>query len=394
MLKHLSVSHLAAGITAVVVGYSSAVILVIQAAQSAGASPGMITSWLLALGLGMGVSCIAFSMLYRMPVVTAWSTPGAAFLIMAAGAFELNEVIGAFITAGVLSFAAAQSRWLSERIAAIPDGISAALLAGIVLPICLNIFTDVSDYPLLCALFIGLYVAGVRYFPRYVMLCLLTLALLAAGQSGAFSDAMFSVSLAAPVWVTPAFSIQATISLALPLFLITMLSQNLPGMAILKAHNYQPNHRVVLSGLAMIQILTAPLGGVAYNYAAITAAICMGDNAGDDRHQRYLAAVVAGCAYIAVGLAAATVVTLFQAMPTVIIHLLAGLALLATLQAALVRSMEHAHHRHPALITLLCTASGMTLFQLGSPVWGLLLGLLLYGLENAKNNMFQKDSVR
>lgn len=394
MLKHLSVSHLAAGLTAVVVGYSSAVVLVIQAAQSAGASPAMVTSWLLALGLGMGLSCIIFSLVYRIPVVTAWSTPGAAFLIMAAGAFELSEVIGAFITAGLLSFAAAQSRWLSTRIAAIPDGISAALLAGIVLPICLNIFADISDHPLLCALFIGLYVAGIRYFPRYVMLSLLLLALLAAAQSGAFAGSTFSLALAAPVWVTPTFSIQATISLALPLFLITMLSQNLPGMAILKAHNYQPNHRVVLSGLALIQILTAPFGGFAYNYAAITAAICMGDSAGEDRDQRYLAALIAGCAYIVVGLAAATVVTLFQAMPTVIVHLLAGLALLATLQAALLRTVEHAGQRHPAIMTLLCTASGMTLFQLGSPIWGLLLGILLYKIDPATKLTNQSDSVR
>ena len=386
MLKQLSLSHVTAGVTAVVVGYSSAVVLVIQAAQTAGATPAMITSWLLALGIGMGLSCIVFSWWYKVPVVTAWSTPGAAFLIGAVGGYPLNEVIGAFLLAGICSLLVAQSRWLQQKISAIPDAISSAMLAGIILPVCLNIFADVSQYPLISAIFLLTYIVGYHFFPRYMMLCLLALAIVTGLSFDSVDTHSWVWAVAMPVWVTPSFSVSAAVSLALPLFLITQLSQNLPGMAILKAHNYQPRHQVVLSGLAVLQIVTAPFGGFSYNYAAITAAICMGESAGSERSQRFRAAIVAGVVYVLMGFAAALVVQIFVAMPEVIVHLLAGLALVATLQSALVRSMDNHAVRHPALLTLVCTASGMSLFQLGAPVWGLALGLALLGVATLQQH--------
>ena len=193
-------------------------------------------------------------------------------------------------------------------------------------------------------------------------------------------------ALPVPIWVTPTFSLSATIGLAFPLFLITTLSQNLPGIAIHHAHGYTPDHKPILSGIAIAQALLAPFGGFTFNLAAITAALCMGEQADSEKSQRYKAAIAAGVAYIFMGLSASVVVALFVSMPSIIIHLLAGLALLATLQGAVVRAMEIEHHRAPALLTMLCTASGFSLFSMTSAVWGLGLGLILLYVQKKPAN--------
>ena len=380
-------SHISAGLTAVTVGYSSSVVIIIDVARKAGASDNMVISWLFALGLGMGITCILFSWLSKLPVVTAWSTPGAAFLLTSIGDYRLSEAIGAFILCALLSLVTAQSRSLLKQISRIPPAISSALLAGILLPICLAIFSDVNDAPYLVALFIAAYLVGSRLFPRYLMLLLLvmsvTISLFMSSADGVValssdSPGLTSIfTLPEPIWVTPTFSLSAAIGLAFPLFLITTLSQNLPGIAIHHAHGYTPDHKPILSGIAIVQALLAPFGGFTFNLAAITAALCMGEQADDEKSQRYKAAIAAGVAYLFMGLLASVVVALFVSMPGIIIHLLAGLALLATLQGAVVRAMEVEHHRAPALLTMLCTASGFSLYSMTSAVWGLGLGLLL-----------------
>ena len=380
-------SHISAGLTAVTVGYSSSVVIIIDVARKAGASDDMVVSWLLALGLGMGITCILFSWLSKLPVVTAWSTPGAAFLLTSIGDYRLSEAIGAFILCALLSLVTAQSRSLLKQISRIPPAISSALLAGILLPICLAIFSDVNDAPYLVALFIAAYLVGSRLFPRYLMPLLLimsvTISLFMSSADGVVALSSDSPGLPSiftlpePIWVTPTFSLSAAIGLAFPLFLITTLSQNLPGIAIHHAHGYTPDHKPILSGIAIVQALLAPFGGFTFNLAAITAALCMGEQADDEKSQRYKAAIAAGVAYLFMGLLASVVVALFVSMPSIIIHLLAGLALLATLQGAVVRAMEVEHHRAPALLTMLCTASGFSLYSMTSAVWGLGLGLLL-----------------
>jgi benzoate membrane transport protein len=380
-------SHISAGLTAVTVGYSSSVVIIIDVARKAGASDDMVVSWLLALGLGMGITCILFSWLSKLPVVTAWSTPGAAFLLTSIGDYRLSEAIGAFILCALLSLVTAQSRSLLKQISRIPPAISSALLAGILLPICLAIFSDVNDAPYLVALFIAAYLVGSRLFPRYLMLLLLimsvTISLFMSSADGVVALSSDSPGLPSiftlpePIWVTPIFSLSAAIGLAFPLFLITTLSQNLPGIAIHHAHGYTPDHKPILSGIAIVQALLAPFGGFTFNLAAITAALCMGEQADDEKSQRYKAATAAGVAYLFMGLLASVVVALFVSMPSIIIHLLAGLALLATLQGAVVRAMEVEHHRAAALLTMLCTASGFSLYSMTSAVWGLGLGLLL-----------------
>lgn len=383
-------SHITAGLTAVIVGYSSAVVLVIKAAQASGADAGMIVSWLLMLGLGMGITCIGFSWFYKVPVVTAWSTPGAAFLIGAAGGFSLAEVIGAFVIAALLALIAARSRFITTQIERIPPAVSSAMLAGILLPVCLGIFSDAPEHPLLVVIFISVYLLGTVWFPRYSMLILLAVALV-AGMWEAGEPAMaFEWAWPVPVWVAPAFTLSATVSLAVPLFLITLLSQNLPGIAILKSYDYHPDVRQVLSGVYVVNLITAPFGGFALNLAAITAAICMGENAGTDRQQRYKAGIMAGAGYLLFGVLASLVVYLFSQMPLVVVHLLAGLALFSTLQASLIKALDDQAHRKAALLTFLCCASGITVAQLGAPVWGLLAGLCVLGLDKLQARIKSK----
>ncbi|WP_246223315.1 benzoate/H(+) symporter BenE family transporter [Alteromonas profundi] len=382
MKSFLRMSHITSGITAVVVGYSSAVVIVIDVARKAGADDNMIISWLFALGLGMGLTCLAFSWLTKMPVVTAWSTPGAAFLLGSVEQYRLAECIGAFIVCAGLSLLTAQNRYLLNMISRIPPSISSALLAGILLPICLAIFTDLDTHPILVLSFLFVYLFGSRFFPRYLMLILLALAVAASFN---MNDSLnLTIAFPTPVWVSPEFSIASTIGLAIPLFIVTTLSQNLPGIAIHHAHGYHPDHRPLLSAMAIVQGLLAPLGGFTFNLAAITAALCMGENADKDKSQRYKAAMMAGIAYLIMAACASIVVTLFVAMPKVVVHLLAGLALLATLQNALVRCLDTHRHRHAATVTLLCTAAGFSFFSITSAVWGLLLGLLLLKVEQIK----------
>jgi len=383
-MKHnhsLQLSHLAAGLTSVIVGYSSSVLIVIEAARQAGVSESQLISWLLVLGLAMGLSTLYFSWRFKMPVITAWSTPGAVFLISTAGDFSLAEITGAFLFAGILSLLAARSRMLMRGIERIPPALSAAMLAGILLPYCLGIFTSVQDYPLLSTQFILIYLLGSRWFPRYLMLVLLVIAALAALMITGTSSKPIRFALPALEWVMPVFNSAAVISIGLPLFLITTLSQNLPGISIQHSHGYKPDNRFVLTGIALVQLFSAPFGGFMINLAAITAAICMADNVDENPARRYLAGVVAGVGYCLAGLFAVTIALIFTQMPLVVTSLLAGLALLSTLQSSLLRSLHDAPYRQGAMLTLLCSASGLSLVGISAPVWGLLVGMVTLWLH-------------
>ena len=383
-MKHnhsLQLSHLAAGLTSVIVGYSSSVVIVIEAARQAGVSESQLISWLLVLGLAMGLSTLYFSWRFKMPVITAWSTPGAVFLISTAGDFSLAEITGAFLFAGILSLLAARSRMLMRGIERIPPALSAAMLAGILLPYCLGIFTSVQDYPLLSTQFILIYLLGSRWFPRYLMLVLLVIAALAALMITGTSSKPIRFALPALEWVMPVFNSAAVISIGLPLFLITTLSQNLPGISIQHSHGYKPDNRFVLTGIALVQLLSAPFGGFMINLAAITAAICMADNVDENPAKRYLAGIVAGVGYCFAGLFAVTITLIFTQMPQVVTSLLAGIALLSTLQSSLLRSLQDAPFRQGAILTLLCSASGLSLAGISAPVWGLLAGVITLWLH-------------
>jgi benzoate membrane transport protein len=377
MLKeHVKLSHISAGFTAVLVGYTSSVIIIIQAATAAGATAAQIESWLLALGLSMGLSSIVASWFYKMPVLTAWSTPGAAMLVTAVNLYDLPVVIGAFVISGGLITLTGLIGPLSRMLGRIPPQLGTAMLGAILLPFCLKAFAPLQTNPIIFLSMFGCYLIAKRLIPQYTMLVLLIVGVICAFISGAFIGQKVDLVLAQPVWMTPEFDWQAMINLSIPLYVITMLSQNLPGIAMMKSHHYDVPVKPILIGTGLTNMAFAPFGGFSVNLAAISAAICMNSDVDSDKTQRYRAAIWAGVFYLIAGMWATTVVALFLALPSEISRILAGLALLGTLMMCLKTAFHDDQFRESALFTFLITLSGVSFLGVSSLLWGLLVGLV------------------
>ncbi len=379
-LDHLkswtNISHISAGFTAVLIGYTSSIVIIIQAATAAGANSLQIASWLLVLGLMVGISSIAYSWYYKMPVLMSWSTPGAAMLVAVVGQYALSEVIGAFIISGLLIVLTGLISPLSRLIERIPSQLATAMLAAILIPFCLNAFTPVMSSPLTFGLMVMTFFVAKRYLPRYAMMLLLIVGVMIAIFSGAFVGQSISLDIAKPVWVTPEFNLMAMLNLSVPLYIITMLSQNLPGFAMMRSYQYQVPAKPVFIGTGVLNMLLAPFGGFSLNLAAISAAICMNEEVDEDRGQRYRSAMWAGMFYVIAGLWATAVVTIFLALPKEVSNILAGLALLGTLLMCMQSAFSDESLRESSLYTFLVTLSGITLFGIGATLWGLIAGLV------------------
>ncbi|WP_417357813.1 benzoate/H(+) symporter BenE family transporter [Gallaecimonas pentaromativorans] len=372
--QFFSLSHLSAGFVAVVVGFTSSVAIIFQAARAAGANEGQISSWILALGLGMALTSAGFSLRYKVPVLTAWSTPGAALLVTALSGHSLAEAYGAFVVSALLILASGLTGWFEKVMDRIPMPLANAMLAGILVQFGTGIFTELAASPWLVGGMLLVYLPAKRWLPRYAMLLVLLVGVGLALLLGLFHGPALSLTLATPQWVTPQFTFSGILGVALPLFLVTMASQNLPGVAVLRSHRFEVPISKVLTGTGLVNLLLAPFGGFAFNLAAITAAICMGEEAGQEPRQRYKAAVAAGVFYLLAGLFGASIVALFAAMPKALVMALAGLALLGTIAGSLKGALADSASTEPALITFLVTASGMSLWGIGSAFWGLVIG--------------------
>jgi len=374
--------HLVAGFIAVMVGYTSSVILIIQAATAAGADTAQVASWLWTLGIGMGVSCIGLSLYYRMPVLTAWSTPGAALLITTLGNVTLAETIGAFVISSLLITLCGISGWFERMTRHIPAPLAAAMLAGLLLRFGLDLFKVAPQDPLLLGSLLLIFLLGRNLWHRYTMVLVLGVGILICSIRGDLQLAPLQWQLASPVWTWPAFSLDAVLGIALPLFMVTMTSQNMPGIAILRAHGYQPATSSLIGWTGLLGVLLAPFGGYAFNLAAITAALCMGKEVDPDIHRRWPAAVWAGCFYLLTGCLGATIAVLFNAFPTALISSVAGLALLGTICSSLHSALQQEDVREAAFLTFIITASGITLLGIAAACWGLGVGLTIYWLQS------------
>ncbi|WP_421314768.1 benzoate/H(+) symporter BenE family transporter [Aeromonas veronii] len=376
------IPHLVAGFIAVMVGYTSSVILIIQAATAAGADTAQVASWLWTLGIGMGVSCIGLSLYYRIPILTAWSTPGAALLITTLGNFTLAEAIGAFVIASLLITLCGISGWFDRLMKHIPAPLAAAMLAGVLLRFGLDLFKVAPQDPLLLGTLLLAFLLGRHLWPRYTMVLVLGVGMLICSVRGDLQLGTLHWQLASPVWTWPAFSLDALFGIALPLFIVTMTSQNMPGIAILRAHGYQPSTSSLISWTGLTGLLLAPFGGYAFNLAAITAAICMGKEVDPDTKRRWPAAVWAGCFYLVTGCFGATVAALFSAFPAALVTCIAGLALLGTIGSSLHSALQQDEAREAALLTFIITASGISLLGIAAACWGLLIGLAIYQFQS------------
>ena len=376
--KDLSLSAFTAGFVAVLVGFTSSVAIVFQAAQAFQATPAQITSWMWALGLGMGLCSLVPSLLLRKPVMVAWSTPGAAVLASAglSGGFSMAEAVGAFMVCAVLITLAGVTRWFERVMNRIPTEIAAALLAGVLARFGMQAFAAAETALPLVLLMLGAYLVARRLIPRYAVVITLALAIAFVALRGEMSWSAIRFELAMPVFTAPQFTLSAAISLALPLFVVTMASQNLPGVAVIRATGYDlPISRLItMTGLATLVL--APFGGYALNFSAITAAICMGPEAHPDRDKRYTAAVSCGLLYVVIGIFGAVVTGLLTAFPKELVVAIAGLALLGTIGNGLAAALRDEPHREAALITFLVTLSGVVVAGVGSAFWGVVAGSL------------------
>jgi benzoate membrane transport protein len=381
-LADTSPSAIVAGFIAMLTGYTSSLVLMFQAGQAAGLTNGQISSWIWALSIGMALCCIGLSLRYRAPIMIAWSTPGAALLITSLPGVPYSEAIGAYIFASALIVLIGLTGTFDRLMRRIPASIAAALLAGVLFKIGLEICVAAEQQPLLVVAMLLAYLLGKRLLPRYAVLAALIVGSGLAGVFGLLNFEHFELQLAVPEWTTPSFSLAAVISIGIPLFIVAMASQNLPGMAVLRANGYDVPASPLLTTTGLTSILLAPFGSHGIHMAAISAAICAGPEAHEDPKKRYTAAIWCGVFYGIAGIFGATLAALFAALPKALILSIAALALFASIIGGLTQAMSEPKEREAALITFLVTASGMTLFSVGSAFWGIVAGLLTLATLN------------
>lgn len=382
--KDLSFSAVVAGFVTVLVGFSSSGILIFQAAQVLGANPAQTSSWLWALCMGMAVTSIGLSLRYQTPIITAWSTASAAMLISIASSLTMAEAIGAFILSSVFISLAGFTGAFERVMARVPMSIAAAMLAGILLRFGVGAFTAINTQPVMVLAMLGAYLLMRQIQPRYAVLGALLAGVLIAQAQGLLHFRQLQFSMVHPVWVLPQFSVHSVIGVAVPLFLVTMASQNMAGAAAIKTFGYNAPISPIIGWTGIANLVFAPFGAFSINLAAITAAICLGREAHEDKRKRYVAAVFAGMFYFIMGLFATTMASVFAAFPPELVMALAGIALLGTIGNGLATALHHEHEREAALITFLVTASGLTMWSIGSAFWGLVAGGIVVLLSRKK----------
>ncbi|MES2818957.1 MAG: benzoate/H(+) symporter BenE family transporter [Pseudomonadota bacterium] len=383
LLRDTSPSAVVAGFIAMLTGYTSSLVLMFQAGQAAGLTSGQISSWIWALSIGMAVCSIGLSLRYRTPVTVAWSTPGAALLITSLAGVAYSEAIGAYITCAVLVTLCGLTGSFERLVRRLPASLAAALLAGILFKIASELFVAAQHRTGLVLGMCLTYLVVKRLSPRNAVLGALLVGTLLAGVLGLLDFSAFSLELATPVWTTPTFSLAATVSIGIPLFVVAMTSQNMPGLAVLRADGYGVPVSPLISATGIASLLIAPFGGHGVNLAAISAAICTGPHAHENPQKRYTAAVWCGVFYGLAGIFGATLAALFAALPKELVLSIAALALFGSLINGLTQAMHTPKEREAALITFMVTASGFTLFSIGSAFWGLIAGVLTLLILNA-----------
>jgi benzoate membrane transport protein len=373
-----------AGLISVIVNYGGTFILVFQAAKVAGLSPELTASWVWSISIGVGVTGIILSWVSREPIITAWSTPAAAFLVTALATTPYAEAVGAYLISAAAFVLLGLSGWFERVIRMIPPGVAAGLLAGILLQFGIGAFGGMSIDPLLAGLLIVAYVVFKRFSARYAVVGILVLGLVFLLAQDRVDLSGLRLELAAPIFTMPVFTLNALLSVALPLFLITLTGQYMPGMLVLRNDGFKTSANPIVTITGLGSLLMATFGSHAFNIAAITAAICTGREAHEDPSKRWIAGIAAGVFYILVGVFGVTLAAVFMAFPATFITTLAGLALLGTIGGSLASAMADAKTREASLITFLAAAANIKLFGIGGAFWGLVIGLLAYAILNGR----------
>ncbi|EGO9609982.1 BenE family transporter YdcO [Escherichia coli] len=370
---------LLAGFLAVLIGYASSAAIIWQAAIVAGATTAQISGWMTALGLAMGVSTLALTLWYRVPVLTAWSTPGAALLVTGLQGLTLNQAIGVFIVTNALIVLCGITGLFARLMRIIPHSLAAAMLAGILLRFGLQAFASLDGQFTLCG---SMWLATKTYAPRYAVIAAMIVGIVIVILQGDVVTGDIAFKPVLPAYIAPEFSFAHSLSVALPLFLVTMASQNAPGIAAMKAAGYSAPVSPLIVFTGLLALVFSPFGVYSVGIAAITAAICQSPEAHPDKDQRWLAAAVAGVVYLFAGLFGSAITGMMAALPVSWIQMLAGLALLSTIGGSLYQALHNERERDAAVVAFLVTASGLTLVGIGSAFWGLIAGGVCYVVLN------------
>jgi len=368
------------GFVAVLVGYASSAAIIWQAAIAAGATTGQIAGWMTALGIAMGVSTLALSVWYRAPILTAWSTPGAALLVTGLQGVTIQDAIGVFIVANALIVLCGVTGLFARLMQIIPHSLASAMLAGILLRFGLQAFNSLNNELLLCASMLLAWLVLKVVAPRYAVIAAMLVGIAIALLKGDVVTNNINLSPVMPEFIAPYFSLAHSISIAVPFFLVTMASQNAPGIATMKASGYSLPVSPLIIFTGLLALLFSPFGVYSICIAAITAAICQSPDAHPDAQRRWLAAAAAGMFYLLAGVFGGSVTGLMAALPASWVQMLAGLALLGTISGSLYQALLHEAERDAAIVTFLVTASGLTLLGIGSAFWGLIAGGICYAV--------------
>jgi len=383
MLVNRIISSTVAGLVAVVIGFTSSVALIYQTVINLGGDASLASSWILTLGLSMGVTSIALSFYFRVPILIAWSTPGAALLIANTQNFNLNEAIAGFLFSALLIFLCGITGWFERLMSKLPLQLACAMLAGILVNFGVNVFNQMNDEPLLVIVMFLTYLLSRQLMPKFTMLLVLTVSIVLAWQLELITFTVFSWQLSEFRYISPEFNISAILGIGIPLFLVTMAAQNLPGIAVLKAHNYKAPVSSILSVTGFVNMLAAPFGGYAINLAAITAAICMTEEVDKKPERRYWAAISGGLFYILMAISAGYLMEAFATLPNALIYSLAGIALFTTINSSIQQALSEDKMSEAAIITFLVTASNLTLWDISSVLWGLIAGSITLVVQSS-----------
>ncbi|WP_434666388.1 benzoate/H(+) symporter BenE family transporter [Paraburkholderia sp. A3BS-1L] len=392
LIKDCSLPAVLAGCIATLISFAGPLVIVFQAAQ--GLPHALLESWVWTIAVGSGVLGIVLSLRYKVPVVIAWSAPGSALLISLLPTVDYAAAVGAYLAASLVICLVGVTGTFDKIVSRLPAGISAAMLAGILFGFTSKLFVVLPAQPVLVgSMFIAFFI-GRRAFPRYAVAGVLVVGALISVALGKLVGHVPPMQLTSPVWTTPRLDWQAIVNISLPLVVVALTGQWVPGMAVMRNAGYtRPSAGPVIAWSSAASALLAPFGCHGLNLAAITAAICTGHEAHEDPGKRYVAGVSGGVLYIVLGAIAATVLSLFAMLPKELIAALAGLALFPTVASALAASMADAGDRDAALVTFIVSASGMSLFGLGAAFWGLLFGLAAHALLRWKSVRQPRMSV-
>ncbi|MUM30123.1 benzoate/H(+) symporter BenE family transporter, partial [Mycolicibacterium sp. CBMA 295] len=379
MLRDVSVSAIVAGFLSALINFAGPFLIVLEATRAAGLTDAQTASWVWAVSIGNGACSIALSLFTRIPVVVAWSTPGAALLIASLGGFSFAEAVGAFLVASVTAAVVGYTGWFGWLLARVPGPVLQALLAGILLPFIVTAAGAFASAPMIAGSIVVAFFLGKRYFDRYAVLAALVVGLLVTWATGSLREVTPSLALGGPVFTMPVFTPAALVSVALPLFIVTMASQNAPGLALLQSQGYEPNDRLLVGVISTVSAALAPFGCHGINLGAITAAIALGPESHPDLAKRYIAGLAGGLTYLLVGSFGGVLVAGFQVIPSETVSVLAAVALLGSALTALKGAMGGDARAGPAaLTTLAVTMSGVVLFTIGAAFWGLVAGSAVY----------------